>query len=271
MENTVQTEIKKRCMEATTQLMERGRAIVRSDRFNRAKEETMKRLENDSIKKGTSLLWLNVSVRLKSVLEYLKTVCSYYTCPNFRKADLSLTAMYLFHSPFAISKRFLVRKEAEEVYCYGETPPSTLELIARECRITEKEHLFELGCGRGRGALWFHTVKKCRVTAIEQVPEFVERADRIVKRLGLKGIDFKNENFLESDLSEATAVYLYGTSLDEAAIEALVKKLEGLKAGSKVITVSYPLTDYSGAFELMKRFPARFPWGETDIYLQLKK
>ncbi len=37
-----------------------------------------------------------------------------------------------------------------------------------------------------------------------------------------------------------------------------------------LITVSYPLTDYTEKplFELIRSFPAKFTWGEAEVYLQ---
>jgi hypothetical protein len=74
---------------------------------------------------------------------------------------------------------------------------------------------------------------------------------------------------LTTDLSRATAVYLYGICLEDEVILQLVESLCSLPPRAKVITISYPLTDYNHtAFQLLKQFTARFPWGKAEVFLQ---
>src|SRR5437016_1511814 len=108
----------------------------------------------------------------------MKTACLYYGSVPFMKTDLSLLGMYLFNSPYRISKRFLQEKGVSNIYAYGETPIATMEKIVQECSITKDDHFFELGSGRGRVCFWLGTVLKCEVTGVDNVPEFIERASK---------------------------------------------------------------------------------------------
>lgn len=220
-----------------------------------------------------SLLGLNFLVQIRNLKEFIVIVLKYYSNFSFMKADVSLMLMYLFHNPFSISKRFLMKRGEREIYAYGETPLSTLEKITKECQINSNDCVFELGCGRGRTCFWLNSFVKCKVVGIEYVPEFIERALRIKNKLKIDNVEFRLEDFTKTDYSGATVCYLYGTCLDEKTIQTLIKKFLKLPAGSKIITVSYPLTDYTDdpRFEVMKRFPGKFTWGETDIYLQTIK
>lgn len=219
------------------------------------------------------LLWTNVEVLCRNTVEFVKVSCRYYGNLPFLKADMSLRLMYLFHNPYKISKRFLMNRGAKDVHAYGETPLTTLELIAKECGITKNDTVFELGSGRGRTCFWLNSVIGCRVVGIEYVPEFVERAELIKERLGIDGVEFRLQDILKTDFSGATVIYLYGTCLEDDAIIKLCKAFSKLKPGTRIITVSYPLTDYSDLshFEVMKRFTVPFTWGEGDVYLQVVK
>lgn len=225
------------------------------------------------IKEWLSLLWLNYKVQIKNTKEFFVIVFKYYNNLSFLKADLSLRLMYLFHNPYTISKRFLMKRGENEVYAYGETPLTTLETISQECKIGPKDTVFELGCGRGRTCFWLNSFTKCKVVGIEYIPEFVDRAKRIKNKLEIDGVEFRQEDFCKADYSKATICYLYGTCLDEQSILTLIKKFSTLPIGTKIITVSYPLSDYTTdtRFEVMKRFIGKFTWGETDIYLQVIK
>ena len=77
----------------------------------------------------------------------------------------------------------------------------------------------------------------------------------------------------KTDYSQATVVYFYGTTAETEFILELIEKLKDLPLGAKVITVSYPLTSYMPVpiFRLVKTFPVQFPWGEADVYLQIRE
>lgn len=224
-------------------------------------------------KEYSQLLGLNFYVRLKNFFEYVRVVFKYYGRLAFAKVDSYITLSYLFNNPFKISKRFLLSKGECDVHTYGETPLTTLDKIALECRLTANDRVFELGCGRGRTCFWLHEFIGCSVVGIDHVPEFIERANEVKKKYDVKGVEFQLEDILKADLKGATAIYIYGSCYSEDFIQRLAEKLSTLPSGAKVITVSYPLTEFApkAPFEVMNRFPARFTWGTADVYLQLKK
>lgn len=220
-----------------------------------------------------SLLWLNTVVMARNAVEFVKVAAKYYWNISFLKADIALRLMYFFHNPFSISKRFLMHKGEKEVYAYGETPLTSMEIIAREAQIGPQDCVYELGSGRGRNCFWLNSLLGCSVVGIEFIPEFVERANRIKDKLDFKGVEFRLGDMCEADYSGATVCYLYGTCLDDASIRKLMKKFEKLPLGTKIITVSYSLMDYTDKpfFEVMKRFTVPFTWGEADVYIHVVK
>lgn len=224
-------------------------------------------------KEFLQLLWLNLVVLKRNFVEYVKVVFKYYSNLSFAKVDTSILLMYFFHNPFKISKRFLLQKGEKDVYAYGETPLTSLDLIAKECRIKKEDIVFELGAGRGRGCFWLNRFIGCQVVGIEYIPDFVERIERIKRKCPFPDVQFRNEDMLKSDFSGGTVFYLYGTSYEDDFILKLVEKFKKLPFGTKIITVSYPLKDYTDQpiFEVMKRFPVRFTWGTADVYLQILK
>lgn len=219
------------------------------------------------------LVWLSLKVKSANLIEYIKVILRYYSNPAFFKVDMYLVFSYLFHNPFGISKQFLLSKEEEDVYTYGETPLTTLELIAEQCQLSSQEVIYELGCGRGRTCFWLNCFVGCRVVGVDFVPAFIERANKAKEKFDFQTVDFRLEDILEVDLSDATVIYLYGTCYSASFIRQLIQHLARLPKDLKVITVSYALTEYQTApvFEVVKCFPARFTWGQADVYLQVKK
>lgn len=225
------------------------------------------------VKEYSELMWINTKVQMKNLMEFSRVVPKYYTNTKFAKIDSFLLISYLFQNPFAISKRFLKERGDQNVYAYGETPLTTLEEIVKECKITSKDTVYELGCGRGRACFWLNTFLGCKVVGIEYIPEFIERANAIKNKFHVQNIEFRLQDMLQTNLEQATVVYLYGTCLEEREIRTLIDHMKKLKSGSKIITISYPLTDYTSerCFEVMKRFQVTYPWGIADVYLQVRK
>lgn len=222
-----------------------------------------------SLQEYLELLTVAIFVRIANFFEFIRVIFRYYSHSQFRKIDLALLFAYISKSPFTISKEFLKRKREEDLYKYGETPLTSLEIIAKECGIKPTDTVYELGCGRGRNCFWLNSFIHCKVMGIDYIPEFIEHANVIKNRFQVVDVDFICEDILKVDLSKATVIYLYGTCLEDVFIEALIERFKKLPAGTKIITISYPLTDYcqEPIFEVEKCFQVHYPWGEADVYL----
>ena len=153
----------------------------------------MRKVTYAEIKEYLDLIWINLVVKKRNFVEFLKVVWKYYPTLSFFKIDVALLLTYLFDNPFKISKRFLTKKGEKDVYAYGETPLTTLDYIAKECRLSSKDVVFELGCGRGRTCFWLNQFIGCKVVGIEIIPEFVERAERITRKLNVKNVELHKE------------------------------------------------------------------------------
>jgi hypothetical protein len=216
------------------------------------------------------LLFVYFSVKKRNICEWVKVLLRYYNNISFIKAHILFGYLYLFINPYKISKKFLMENGCENIYAYGETPLTTIETFVNECGITKEDVVFELGCGRGLNMFWLNSFVGCKVTGIEIIPLFVKKGNRLMKLLKNKDIRFYNQDILSTDLSQATVIYFYGTGFDNIFINHLACKLKELPLGTKIITVSYPITDYidSSTFKIIKSFPSQFTWGEATVYLQ---
>lgn len=227
-----------------------------------------------TIKEFFELFWLNLVVQKRNFVEYCRVVWRYYSNFSYAKLDLTLLLHSLFHNPFRISKDFWKSKGTKNIYVYGETPLTTLETIAKICQLNANDIIYELGCGRGRTCFWMYYFIGCRVVGIDIIPEFIKEAVSITNRFKLSpNVSFSCSDFFLIDLSSANVIYLYGTTMEDDQIKELVKKFERLPIGTKIISVSFPLTDYTenATFEVMQCFPVNFNWGEADVYLQYRK
>lgn len=224
-------------------------------------------------KEWAMLLVLAVYIRWLRFVEYVHSVWRYYSNPLFRRIDKALLYRWFFINPYSAARQFSIYNGEVDVHTYGETPLTTLETILARAKITAGDTVYELGCGRGRSCFWLYAFIHCRVVGIEYNPLFVRKAVAVVEACKLEGITFRCEDMLETDYSQATVVYLYGTCLDELFLEQLTERLKTLPDGARVITVSYPLQDYcqDPLFEQIACWELPFTWGSADVYLQVKK
>lgn len=227
----------------------------------------------ESVKEFLELFWIRLIITVKGVIEWVKVVFHYYSNRQFLKIDMSMRCAYFFHDPYTISKQYLKKIGEENIYAYGETPLTTLDKISKECRLSSKDIVYELGCGRGMGCFWLNSFIGCKVVGIDYVPEFIAKAKNIQSKYNLTNMEFIHADILEIDYSPATVLYLYGTCLEDSYLEKLASHISNVSSGTKIITVSFPLSDYTSKpiYEVMNRFTATFPWGEADVYLQIKK
>ncbi len=186
--------------------------------------------------------------------------------PTFQTIDQALKLAYHQVSPYALSRNFLQQKGEREVDTYGETPLSTLAHIAQQTSLSAGDRVVELGCGRARSAFFLSHLYGCPVRGIDWVPSFISSAQAIAAAQNLSSITFTCEDFLQSDLEDSTYIYLAGTCLQDQIVTALAEKLAKLSSQPRIVTISYPLSDYNSQFETLQAFPVGFPWGQTIAY-----
>jgi SAM-dependent methyltransferase len=190
--------------------------------------------------------------------------------PIFKEMDQALKKSYRRVNPYRLSNQFLISQGSDERDVYGETPLTTLQKIATELELTPEDHLFELGCGRGRGVFFLRCIFGCTVTGIDWHPTFISIAQKIAELDSNDKTHFICSNFAKADLSKATAIYLYGTCLKDEEIYALAHRLAQCTLLKRILTVSFPLSDYSPDFRTLKVFTASFPWGDADLFVNLR-
>jgi SAM-dependent methyltransferase len=220
-------------------------------------------LPEKTTKSINNLLWLFFKVKWFSIREAMQIRRCF---PGFIPYEKAFKRAYRFHNPFRICKEFLRQRGELEVDAYGETPLPVFAQIAHECALSSNDTILELGCGRGRGVFFLSYLLGCRAIGIDWIPFFIQTAKRIAGSIvPAMPVSFACETIDSVDFSNVSAIYLYGTCLADQEILRLIPMFRATAA--KIITVSYPLSDYSSEFCTIKHFPALFPWGEAEIYL----
>ncbi len=195
---------------------------------------------------------------------------SFYHNPLFKKTDLFLKKAYRFSNPYHIAKKFAKKRGEADLHTYGETPLTTLYKILKLAKANKEDIFLDLGAGRGRVTFFVSTYLGCKAIGIEHNPHFLKKAQKIASSLPIKPLFLGKNMLLEDSMPKATLIYFYGICLDEPSFLSVVNQFALLSKGVKVITVSFPLSDYIDSFRLISAEIFSYPWGEATVYIQEK-
>ena len=184
----------------------------------------------------------------------------------FKKTDKALKKLYRFQNPYTISKNFMKKRNESSIHTYGETPLSVFNEMFLLCNLKKEDSFLDLGAGRGRGVFFASTFFGCTSTGVDFVPDFYEKAQFIAKTLQNPPL-FYLEDMLSFDLSRANIIYFYALCMEETPFLSMISRLQSLKKDIRVITVSFPLSDYSNKFSLLTSKEVSYPWGQTPLYV----
>jgi cyclopropane fatty-acyl-phospholipid synthase-like methyltransferase len=120
------------------------------------------------------------------------------------------------------------------------TPPSVVMAMLDLARVTDKDVVYDLGCGDGRIPIAAAQKYGARGVGIDIDPKRIEEANENAKAAGVtEKVSFLNQDLFESDISNATVVMLY---LLPSLNEKLMPKLRNeLKAGTRVVSHSFSM------------------------------
>ena len=209
--------------------------------------------------------WITPKVLWFSYQEEKKVKKSFYSHKSFKKADLLLKSLYRFQNPYRICKKHMKERGSSFLHAYGETPLTVFHEMFEKGSLTEKDCFVDLGSGRGRGVLFASLTKNCDSIGVERIPLFCEKANRISQ-----SAQFFCQEICDFDMGLGSFFYFYALCLEEEELIAAISQLEKMRPGSKLVTVSFPITEYSQKFKLLSSWEATYPWGKTDLFLHSK-
>lgn len=216
-----------------------------------------------------SLFFFGIKMRLYLFWQATYSLFLYRSNWRFVKADLLLSAFYLFQNPYSICRSYLENRGLEDIHVYGETPLYAFEAACKKFQISKNQVFYELGSGRGKLCFWASSYFGFdRVVGIEENPIFFSKAEKLRALLCIDNMSFVCQDILRIDYEKADIIYLYSTSMSDNFLKQLLKAFQKLKPGAIVISVSEPLK--SELFELQDKLLAQFPWGKTHLFCNKK-
>lgn len=163
-------------------------------------------------------------------------------------------------------------------FVYGEIEFRSFIALMSLAQPDSNTVFYDLGSGTGKAVLacaMVYPVSKCvgvelfpllhasacaQAQKLAQIPEYAQRAQQI---------EFIQENFLETDISDATIIFINSTMLIGETWELLCLRLKNLPKLKTVITTSKPLIN--NGFSLISSTKIEVSWGIIFAYIQTKK
>lgn len=214
------------------------------------------------------LLYLQLQFNLLRLLQQIVITPLYFRYPLL-KLDLLFLKHYWSQNPYRICKRYF--KDDQLTMPYGDTWPSSIYKLCQVLKLSKDDVLYEVGAGTCRASFWFEAICGCQVVAIEKVPTFIQKAQKIKEKLN-SNITLLLKDFLTIDYSKATVIYFYSSSFPTPILQQLIDLWGSLRPKTKVITTSFPLTDFlSEVYDVVGQYQVAYPWGTCRLYIHEKK
>lgn len=125
---------------------------------------------------------------------------------------------------------------------YVPTPQPVVDAMLRIAGVTEKDVVYDLGCGDGRIVITAAKLGALGV-GVDLDPVRVEESRKQARLAGVSGrARFLQGDFFNTDLSEATVVTLYLLTSLNVKLRPKLKK--ELKPGSRVVSYTFGMGDW---------------------------
>lgn len=185
-------------------------------------------------------------------------------------------ALYQGVDGFALSRQSRLNQDALE-FVYGEIEFEPFIALLSLCQITDKTVFYDLGSGIGKAVLacamvyspkrscgieWFaglHQTAESLRCQLQTWPDYTESAQHV---------EFRQGDFLEADLRDATLIFINATAFFGDYWRALSHHLDQLKPGTRVISTSKAL--HSTQFNVSRKTTLTMSWGTVTAYFQDK-
>ncbi len=177
---------------------------------------------------------------------------------------------------FALSKQARGQRDAFE-YVYGEIEFVPFIALLSLCHPDRETVFYDLGSGTGKAvlacAMVFPVKKICGIELFAALHRVAELQHQRLNWLNgyqetAKKIHFIHANFLETNLDDATLIFINSTGYFGDTWEKINHRLEQLTTSPKVITTSKPLS--SSHYQVKHTTRIQMSWGVVNAYIQVK-
>ena len=149
---------------------------------------------------------------------------------------------------------------------YGELTPAGTQRVVEELDLSGRDVFYDLGSGVGKVVLQVAMsvpVRKC--VGVEYIESRCRAARRVLREARSQGLilarrtSYRAENFVRSNIADATAVFACSTCYSRHLMVQLARKIASARKPVKVVTTRDFHMGHRG-FEFVRRLRLRTSW-----------
>lgn len=166
----------------------------------------------------------------------------------------------------------------DKAFVYGEVSPEAFHSIIKHTHFKPNGTFYDLGSGTGKAVLLAYLLFPfSQVKGIELLRPLHNEAVQIEQRFKSeyealqqsdKFIEFIHGDFLELDISDADVIFMHSTCFPDYIWEKLNPKLDNLKPGTCIITVTRTIE--SSNLHHLKSKEFGMAWGRATVHFYEK-
>jgi SAM-dependent methyltransferase len=135
------------------------------------------------------------------------------------------------------------RPDAPQLAPYVPTPQEVVDRMLALANVTKNDLVVDLGCGDGRIPVTAAKKYGARGLGVDIDPVRIDEANANAKAAGVTHlVEFKLQDALKTDVSNATVVTTYLLSQSNLRVRPLITKQ--LKPGSRIVTHNFSMGDW---------------------------
>ena len=135
------------------------------------------------------------------------------------------------------------RIDAPDLAPYVPTPMVVVDKMLEMAEVTKTDILYDLGCGDGRIVITAAKKYGARGVGIDLDPERIKESNAYAKQAGVEDlVEFRLQDVMKSNISEATVVTLYLLPESNALLRSILE--EQLRDGARVVSHNYHMPDW---------------------------
>jgi hypothetical protein len=187
----------------------------------------------------------------------------------------TIDSLFKGKTGFGINKKeidLIVEKGSKATY--GEILYDSMQTLINDLKLTKNDVFYDLGSGIGKQVVQVYLAtkvkKSCGIELSKTRFDYSEQVKNEMKKRKLidrrRVLDFKYEDIVESDISDATVVYMCSTCYPAKLMENLTRKLENGKKNLRILTLK--VLAKSKKFKLKKTYTLPMTWSKaSNVYL----
>lgn len=159
-------------------------------------------------------------------------------------AALASLALLAGHVPLAIAGGSpSAAAQANSLAPYVPTPQQIVDRMLALAEVTDKDVVYDLGCGDGRIVITAAKKYGARGVGVDIDPQRIKESNENAKAAGVEHlVTFKLQDAMTVDVSPATVVTLYLLSSSNAKLRPILTKQ--LKPGARIVSHSFDMGDW---------------------------